>query len=114
MNALQAFRSELERLFPNGGRRRYTERLKHLALSHADAVKRSGGTLQQAARELGVDSNSVRKWRDELELAEARGASPMQPVTVIADDSYVVLGPGGLRVECRSAEAVARLFAAFA
>jgi hypothetical protein len=36
----------------------------------------------------------------------------MHPIAVVADDSYIVLGPAGLRVECRSAQAVAQLFRA--
>jgi len=107
MDTLQKFLRELERL-PAGSRRRYSSRLKSLAISHVDSVIGRGGTQAQAARELGVNVNSVRQWRAELEVTNVS----VQPVTVVSDESYMVFGPGGLRVECRSAEAVARLFSA--
>ena len=108
MDPVQEFRSEIERLYPNGARRRYNGKLRQLAVQHSDTVKRRGGTLQQAARDLGVDSNSVRKWREHKSDVGSR----MDHITVVADDSYIVLGPAGLRVECRSAQAVAQLFRA--
>ena len=107
MDTLQKFLRELERL-PKGSRRRYPNRLKALAISHVDSVIGRGGTQAQAARELGVNVNSVRQWRAELEVTNVS----VQPVTVVSDESYMVFGPGGLRVECRSAAAVARLFSA--
>ena len=107
MDTLQKFLRELERL-PKGSTRRYSNRLKALEISHVDSVTGRGGTQGQAARELGVNPNSLRQWRTELEVTNVS----VQPVTVISDESYMVFGPGGLRVECRSAEAVARLFSA--
>ncbi|MEO0811563.1 MAG: transposase [Myxococcota bacterium] len=108
MDTLQKFLRELERL-PKGSRRRYSNRLKALAISHVDSVIGRGGTQAQAARELGVNPNSLRQWRTELRTTTHVS---VQPVTVVSDESYMVFGPGGLRVECRSAEAVARLFSA--
>ncbi|MEO0811603.1 MAG: transposase [Myxococcota bacterium] len=64
MDTLQKFLRELERL-PKGSRRRYPDRLKALAISHFDSVIRQGGTQAQAARELGVNANSLRQWRAE-------------------------------------------------
>jgi transposase-like protein len=89
-----------------GGRRRFTHDQKRRAVEYAAEAMANGDTLDKVARDLGIDSNSIRKWRKSFEPERP------EPITIVADSSYIVLGPGNLRVECRNAQAVARLFAA--
>lgn len=45
------------------GAPRYPERLRGFALAHADAVLVQGGTVSQAARELGLSEMTLGNWR---------------------------------------------------
>jgi len=96
---------------------RYPNELRELALSHLAEVRRHGGRASQAARDLGVDANTLRVWEKKRARPAQRGNGTLLPVEVsqpVAEAAapYVVVGPGQLRVECATADAVANLFAA--
>ena len=95
---------------------RYPNELRELALSHLANVRRQGGRANQAARDLGVDANTLRGWEKRSRPTKP-SSSTLLPVEIsqpVADGAapYVVVGPHGWRVECASADAVANLFAA--
>ncbi len=95
---------------------RYTNRARDLALRYLDEVRRAGGRASQAARDLGVDTNTLRLWE---KRAASTGGGVLLPVEVTAAGGqgatpYVVHGPGDLRVDCSNASDVAALFRALA
>jgi DNA-binding transcriptional regulator YiaG len=95
---------------------RYPNELRELALSHLAALRRQGGRASQAARDLGVDANTLRVW-EKKQARLSKPTSTLLPVEVSQPVSeavapYVVVGPRGMRVECATADAVANLFAA--
>jgi hypothetical protein len=110
-----------------GGRRspgRYPDQLRDLALSHLSQVRKAGGKANQAARELGIDANTLRGWEKtsgNRDLGQAaRGSLVPVVVTEPHDDpatrgsAYRIHGPFGLCIECWSASAVAALVRALA
>jgi hypothetical protein len=102
-----------------GGRSvgRYPNDLRQLALTHLAEVRRRGGRASQAARDLGVDANTLRVWEKRSRSPEV-DTNTLLPVEVALPRSdggaspYVVIGPRDIRVECATAEAVAKLFVA--
>ncbi len=112
MNAASKFRKESNRRFEGlsqGSRRRYPADLRQLALEHLAATQSRGGTISDAARDLGVDQNSLRTWRKALTPDSIGRAMPMQVVADIDAPRFVVFGPSDVRIECRDAHSVAEL-----
>lgn len=106
----------------SAGRRspgRYPEQLRGLALNHLGNVRKVGGKANQAARELGIDANTLRGWEKTSGSRDlgraARGSLVPVVVTEPHDDPatrgsvYRIHGPFGLTIECWSASAVAAL-----
>ena len=103
---------------------RYPEQLRDLALSHLRQVRKTGGKANQAARELGIDANTLRGWEkmaQSHDLAATARGSLMPVVVTDPDDSaitkglaYRIHGPCGLCIECWTASAVAALVRALA
>ena len=100
---------------------RYSNRLRELALEHLAAVRSEGGHASRAARELGIDANTLRAW--EQASAKRVTTSPAQLLPVMTpllhrlpqpSAPYVIQGPAGLRIDCASADAVAALIRALA
>ncbi len=106
----------------SAGRRspgRYPDQLRDLALSHLSQVRKAGGKANQAARELGIDANTLRGWEKTSGSRDigraARGS--LVPVVVAEaydapatrDSAYRIHGPFGLTIECWGASAVAAL-----
>lgn len=118
-NAAEQFREKAAAR--KDGRRspgRYPQELRELALRHLAEVLQQGGRATDAARQLGVDANTIRVWEKRARGA-VRNGGPLLPVDIAgaADVTavfYVVVGPHGLRVDCRSPEAVVALFRAIA
>ncbi len=114
MTAATRFRTEAEKRY--GQRRQrthYPAELKELALQHAEEVLQRGGALTDAAQDLGVDPNSLRKWRKKG--SSSAGQGKLRPMRVVADGQlprYVVTGPADVRVECTDAQSVADLLRA--
>ena len=114
MTAATKFRTAVEKKY--GQRRQrthYPNEMKSLALQHTEEVLGRGGALTDAAQDLGVDPNSLRKWRKESN--EGSGQAIFRSMRVVADGQmprFVVLGPEGIRVECVDAGCVAELFKA--
>lgn len=80
---------------------RYPTELRELALSHLANVRRQGGRASQAARDLGVDANTLRVW-EKKQPRPARGSNgTLLPVEVSPSATkavavpYVVVGPQG-------------------
>ncbi len=98
---------------------RYTNQARDLALRYLAEVRGSGGRASQAARDLGVDANTLRLWEKRTRQSERPAIGRLLPVEVTDDDGrgaapYAVHGPGGLRVDCGNAADVAALFRALA
>jgi hypothetical protein len=103
---------------------RYPNQLRDLALSHLAEVRKAGGKANQAARELGVDANTLRGWeRISRQRNLPRGTvGALMPVVIndayenVTDTraSFVVRGPHGVVIECRAASDVAALVRALA
>ncbi len=98
---------------------RYTNQARDLALRYLEEVRGSGGRASQAARDLGVDANTLRLWEKRAGEIERPVAGSLLPVEVTGDVGrgaapYVVHGPGDVHVECASASDVAALFRALA
>ena len=96
-------------------KRRYSAKLKALALEHLAAVRAQGGSLVAAARQLGVDGNSLRAWEKETARPVGHAEGKLQAVRVVADAQaarFVVFGPAEVRIECEDARAVAELLRA--
>ncbi len=98
---------------------RYSNRARELALRYLDEVRGSGGRASQAARDLGVDVNTIRLWEKRAGEVDRPAAGSLLPVEVTGDGGrgaapYVVHGPGGAHVDCASASDVATLFRALA
>ena len=99
----------------------YSNRARDLAVRYLAEVRASGGRASQAARDLGVDANTLRLWEKrakQIQVPTDTG-SVLLPVKVTNFDGqdtppYVVRGPGGLRVDCSNASDVAELFRALA
>ena len=102
----------LQRL--NGTQTRYPEDLKQSALAYFRMEVGRGRPRNEVARELGLDSNRLRKW-DERD----RGLAPTTPrfhqvevaPTPIVHSPFPVsvLGPCGIRVEGLGLDAIAEL-----
>ncbi len=93
---------------------RYPNRLREMALEHLASVRLRGKPLSHAARELGVDVNTLRMWEKRSEpVASANGLLPVEirEPTFESEVPYVVVASHGVRVECATAESVARLLA---
>ncbi len=98
---------------------RYSNRARELALRYLDEVRGSGGRASQAARDLGVDANTLRLWEKRAEEIDRPAEGSLLPVEVTGDGGrgaapYVVHGPGCAHVDCASASDVAALFRALA
>lgn len=96
---------------------RYPKELRALALEHLRIVRANGGAAANAARDLGIDPNTLRGW--ERRDCPDGFRSFFRPVKVVENDEagkpgYVVFGPACLRVECDNVEQVAALFRALA
>jgi len=103
---------------------RYSNRLRHLALSHLAEVRKDGGKASQAARDLGLDPNTLRGWERTSRpgVPAARGVGALVPVvvrdgpdTVFAQGApFVVRGFQNVTIECQRAVDVAALLRALA
>jgi hypothetical protein len=96
---------------------RYPRELREVALHHLRQVRYSGSAAANAARDLGIDPNTLRGW--EKLNGSTKGRNTLQRVKVVNDRNgdmpgYLVLGPAGVRVEVHEAENVAALFRALA
>lgn len=95
---------------------RYPRALREVALHHLYQVRGKGGAATTAARDLGIDPNTLRGWEKLSRASNPR--AEFRPVKVIDDKAveaaYIVVGPAGLRVGCQNAEMVAALFRALA
>ena len=114
MNTAAQFRSEAEKRY---GKRRqrthYPTELKALALQHTQEVLQRGGALADAAQDLGIDPDSLRKWRKKVSNGASQGR--LRTMRVVADGQqprYVINGPADVRVECLDAQSVADLLRA--
>lgn len=103
---------------------RYPDELRAMALEHIADVQRRGLTLESAARDLGIDTNTLRSWRRAAAAAaaskkprsraKANGFRNVEIAKTTGSARYVVLGPSELRIECAEAEDVAALIRALA
>ena len=104
----------------NKGRRpggRYSRELRHVALQHLHRLRLEGRAATIAARDLGIDPNTLRGWEKRDRVGNQR--SSFRPVEIVDNKrprgpDFVVIGPAGLRVECSDASRVAALFRALA
>lgn len=77
----------------DGGRVRFSEGAREAARRHAEARLAEGRSLAEAAQEMGVGYETLRRWR---------GAGKLRPVTVSAEPvtpPIVVVLPCGARIE---------------
>ena len=105
---------------------RYPDALRELALAHLRESRKQGGTAGQAARDLGVDANTLRGWDGRARRAKQRYMQAQQPAVIpvrVRDGNdneeapsgrFVIHIPAGLRIDCQSAEDVAALLRALA
>jgi hypothetical protein len=98
---------------------RYPRELRDVALQHLRQVRSKGGAAANAARDLGIDANTLRGW----EKRRANGSPQTLSVLPVAfatercetkagTAQFVVHAPGGLRIECVNANAAAELVVA--
>jgi hypothetical protein len=96
---------------------RYPRELREVALLHLAAVRKNGRPAANAARDLGIDPNTLRGWekhgRVNLDKSGFRSVKVVEPLNH-HETGYVVHGPANLRVECDNASQVAALFRALA
>ena len=113
MNKVAHFRREADKRY--SGRRhrtRYPQKLKNVALDHLTDVLAGGGHIKEAAKDLGIDANSLRTWRKAADVPPKRTAGVLKRMRVVSDAAaprYVVHGPAQLRIECADAQSVADL-----
>jgi hypothetical protein len=96
---------------------RYSRELRELALQHLRRARSKGEPAANAARDLGIDPNTLRGWERRDRPVASKGT--FRPVRVVEHRNpdkvgYVVFGPASLRVECDDASQVAALFRALA
>ena len=114
----RAFRDAVARRYKGGAIRvRLPESLCELARSHLSEVLDTGGTLEGAARDLGVHSSKLLAWKRMRESkAQASPTSKLVPVKLgpppemtPTPPRFLIRTPSGVSVECTQAQAVAEL-----
>ena len=89
-----------------GGRVRFSEASKRAALAHVAGLAKMGGSLKQAAGELGIGYETLRRWRDRRIGTRLRAVKVAEPP---AARDVVVVVPGGARIEGLDLEGIAAL-----
>lgn len=103
---------------------RYPDALRELALAHLRESRTQGSTASQAARDLGIDANTLRGWDGRARRrGRQQSVGTTQPAVIpvrVRDGDvdeeaagtgrFVVHGPSGVRVDCQTAADVAELF----
>lgn len=89
---------------------RYPSALRRLAVSIYRRERKAGRSLAATATSLGIVPATLKRWTD----AEAPGFRPVETAAGGVDEPVTVTTPGGLRIECPSVEAAARLVRALA
>jgi transposase len=95
-----------------GVRRRYPEDLRDLAVSYCSTRQQGGASLNQIARELGINGWSLNRWVRETKKRAGFVKVEVQPATESMQrvaECCVLLTPEGYRVEGLTAEGVGRL-----
>jgi transposase-like protein len=88
-----------------GTRLRYSRELRREAVAYVQRTRRSGGTLERAASELGVSMTSLSRWSSEPKAA-LRRIEVLEPAETSA---LSLVTPRGYRVEGLSEERLLRL-----
>lgn len=107
----EEFREGVRKQAGRGPRNRYTAELREQATSYWKRRKAEGATLAMAAKELGIHAKSLGQW------SKGRGtARRFRPVELVEEQavprrgsSMVLYGPGGVRVEGLTVEALSEL-----
>jgi len=89
-----------------GGRVRFSDAARRAALEHVARVTAEGGSLGQAAHELGITDQTLRRWRDDETVPRLR---TVQLSAEVAPRPVVVVLPGGVRIEGLDFDAVVEL-----
>lgn len=85
-----------------GRGKRYPEQLKARVLAHADELHGSGMSQRCIADELGLTSETLRRWRVAEGRRASRASSALVPVEVVATTTHgriAVVSPSGFRLE---------------
>ena len=106
---LQAFRKQAreENRGRVGIRRRYSRELRLDAVGYLKRRKRAGGTLKEAASELGVSGWSLLRWVRDSETRP--GLVPVEVEQSEETMTLTLVTPVGYRIEGLSEESLVRL-----
>jgi transposase len=98
-----------------GQGRKLPSAVRAQAAAWADHRRAAGASLSEVAEELGVVSETVRRWTGKL--AQETAETALVPVEIVSDEpthnarsrSLTVIAPGGYRVEGLTVEEAATL-----
>jgi transposase-like protein len=92
----------------------YPPEVRALALTHSKEREAEGASLREVASELGVGTDSLRRWQSGRRRRRAavvrRVAMASRSTKPTPSESIVVHGPAGVRVEGMDVNAIASLF----
>lgn len=103
----ERFRVAVAAAGPRGRTTAYPVELRDLAVGYVKARVAAGGSAGGACRELGIGTDTFRRWSAESTPAPARAIGAFRPVNLAAAapvatqqaNHIVVYGPSGLRIE---------------
>lgn len=106
-NQVERFREAVAAAGPRGRTTAYPVELRKIAVSYVKARVAAGGSAGGACRELGIGTDTFRRWSAENATSPARATAAFRPVKLAAAapvaeqqaNHVVVHGPGGLRIE---------------
>lgn len=109
------------------GRRGYPEQVRAMVVAHSRSLLQRGGSLAQASTDTGIALVTVRKWlaaedaATRTETSRRRSTRGFRQVRVVESTTptrtttmLVVHGPGQLRIEGLTVDALAELLARLA
>ena len=114
MDAAKSFRKTVAKRFEGSGPKSYPVDLRRLAVEYALEAKGRGIDLKSAARNLGIDPNTLRVWQKRDGLQETKSLRRIVVGNGVPKRAgFVVSTTTGLRCECATAQDAAALMRAF-